>query len=118
MVSCQDDGTVSWLVEVYVQGPIDGCAAPVDVDPSEVLLVGIDEWDGESGTYEIGNGAAVAVYGVEPLTGTFTLEVSAAYEPSAFDYDFTGASADLAGSIHLETCSFVDEMPCAAATTE
>jgi hypothetical protein len=116
MVGCQDDGTVSWLVEVYVQMPIDGCVPPADIDPSTILLIGIDDWDGEAGSFDVG-ADAIASYDVEPLTGTIDLEVAAPYHPSTLEYELTGPRTKLTGSLYLETCSYVDEPPCEAATT-
>jgi epidermal growth factor receptor substrate 15 len=117
MVSCQDDGTIAWLVEVYVLAPIDGCVPPVDVSPNDILLIGIDEWDGEAGTYDVGQGEAIAVMGVETLSGSLTLDVSAPYHPSTLDYDLAGTSSMHTGTLDLAPCSFVEEPPCEAATT-
>jgi len=108
---------IRWLVEVYVLGPIDDCVAPADLDPSDVLVVGIDGWDGEGGTFVLGDGAASATYNVQSLMGTFTLEVSAPYHPSTLTYDFANASAELTGDVSLEPCSHVEAPPCAAGTT-
>jgi hypothetical protein len=115
VVSCQDDGTVAWLVEVHVEGPFEGCSPKVGL--GGILRVGIDEWDGEAGTHVIGESAAVALYGVEALSGTFTLDISSPYHPSDFEYEFTGSSVMLVGAIDLTPCSYVDELPCEASTT-
>ena len=115
-VSCQDDGTIDWFVEVHVEGSFEGCMPPADTLPSEVLLVGIDEWDGEAGAYVLGE-SAVALYGIEPLSGTFTLDVSSPYHPSDFVYDFTGDTESFVGSMDLTPCSYVEEPPCEAGTT-
>lgn len=116
MVGCQDDGTIAWLVEVYVQMPIDGCVPPADIDPSTLLLIGVDDWDGESGSFEVGADAS-ASYDVAPLSGTVDLEVSAQWHPSTLEYDLTSPSTRLVGSVYLETCSYVDEPPCEADTS-
>ena len=114
-MSCGDDGTIDWVVEVHVESSFDGCSP--SPDPSEVLLVGIDGWDGEADTYVIGEGAAVALYGLEPLSGTFTLDISSPYHPSDFTYEFTGDTEMLVGAMDLSPCSYVDELPCEASTT-
>lgn len=116
MVGCQDDGTIAWLVEVYVEMPIDGCVPPPDIDPSSLLVVGVDDWNGEAGSYEVGD-EAMASYELEPLTGSIDLQVSSPWHPSRLDYELAGTTTKLTGSIDLETCSYVDEPPCEADTS-
>ncbi len=116
MVGCQGDGTIAWLVEVYVEMPIDGCVPPADIDPSSLLLIGVDDWDGEDGSFQVGD-EAMASYDIEPLTGNIDLVVSAPWHPSRLDYELDGPTTKLTGSIDLETCSYVDEPPCEADTS-
>jgi hypothetical protein len=116
-VGCQDDGTVAWLAEIYVLEAIDGCVPPFDVDPQEILHIGISDWDGEAGVFTPGSDGSMAMWHTESLSGTVVVEVSAPYYPASIEYDLVGEVDQLTGSIDLEPCSFVDPPPCDTGTT-
>jgi hypothetical protein len=122
MVTCQDDGTVNWLVEVYFEMPPLDCAPPPDVDIDTLLLVAIDEWDGQAGTYAVGpDGPAQAAMGLsppdEPAIGSITLDVSEPYHPILLELDFEQAGVSYQGALELAQCSYVSPMPCDAETS-
>ncbi|HET6582517.1 MAG TPA: hypothetical protein VFG69_03700 [Nannocystaceae bacterium] len=117
MVGCQDDGTIALLVEVSVETTIEDCMPPVGLDPSTLLLVGIEDWDGQSGGYVVDGNVVSATYDLGPFTGTLTVEVSTPYHPSWLEYNLAGDAAVLMGMIDLETCSYVEEPPCEVSTT-
>jgi hypothetical protein len=118
LVGCDDDGTVTWLAEVRLSGTPTDCLPVPGLDPAEVLTIGLSQWDGEGGTHELGTDPnAAAAQGGEVLGGTFTLEVATPYHPQRVEYDLVGASSHHAGSVDLQACSFVTDLPCDAGTT-
>ena len=114
--SCNPDGTADLFVEIY-DFDVEGCVPPADLIVEDVLLVAVDDWDGESGVFEVGvetpRGQALAGRSfTEPgsVTGTVEIEVVAG-EPARLAWDLNIG----AGTTDLRTCGST-QMPCADST--
>jgi hypothetical protein len=107
-VSCADDGGALLFVEVWPSAP-SACVPPPRVE--EVLVLGVDGWNGQPGTFVVGeetpNGLAMASSGTEPVTGTITIEPFV-LTPSVIAWDLSVGS----GRTDLGVCGKLDDFPC------
>lgn len=106
-ITCKEDGMLL-LVEVWPTGT----ACTPDPAATDVLVLGIDAWDGEPHTFQLGqetpHGTAHATLGVPgPLEGTITVEPFAE-APRWISWDLSEA----AGRTDLGLCGHFDDYPC------
>jgi hypothetical protein len=78
--TCEADG-MQLYVELWPSG--EACVGEPDVDPADVLALGISRWDGEPGTYAIGEETVHGIahaggVGYGEIDGTITMEPFAA----------------------------------------
>ena len=110
-VRCDERGT-TFYAEIWPT--VDGaeCAPPPDIS-EELLILGIDGWDGSAGTFIMGEssprGTARGGTGAsaEPVTGTITIEPFPA-TPEVLSWDLSVGS----GRVDLRTCGRFEMFPC------
>lgn len=104
----RDDRGLRLLIEVYRE-PLAECAPPLDVDPNDLVLIGIRAWDGSAGTFPIGvatpHGTAQFAVGTDGASGTVTIEPFAG-RPRVVTYETDRAS----GAIDVSRCGNFDAL--------
>lgn len=110
-IDCGDDPAAPTLfVEIWPEGS--GCLASATL-VEDVLVFGIQRWDGQPGTFTLGvetpHGTARAgmVSQPDPITGTLTVEPYVG-RPSAVAWDLSVG----AGRTDLSVCGHFDDFPC------
>lgn len=112
--ACEDDGTVRFLAEIYLEPVPADCTPSASVDA--LLLIGIDRWDGRPGTFPLGaeTPRGRAQIGLAPPgppetpTGTLVVEAFELGHPRFMSWD-----SDLgSGRIDLGLCGRFDMLPC------
>ncbi len=107
-VACDDEPLL--FIEVW-PAAASACVAPPGLDVDDILVLGIEGWDGEPGTFPIDeetpHGVARAKRGLDALTGTLTVEPYVG-TPSAISWNLSVG----AGRTDLSVCGKLDELPC------
>ncbi|MEM9459127.1 MAG: hypothetical protein AAGF11_33420 [Myxococcota bacterium] len=90
------------------------CIPPVSIDfePWSLVLFHVMPWDGQAGTYVVGDGVAQASIDrieTEPPVGEFSVEVSEPWVPTTLMFTLDGVD----GVLDLSSCQSVsDDVPC------
>ena len=102
---CGEDGATAWI-ELY-PGQADGeCAPPPDISDNFVLIL-LQPWDGQGGTFVIDeDGPSRASIGTqfERPVGEVTIEVSAPWQLSTAIVDLATPTASVSGTVDLSEC--------------
>jgi hypothetical protein len=104
-LQCREDQPGVWI-EVYPGHFDDHCSAPPDVSEDFVLVV-VQPWDGEGGTFIVGaDGPAHAAIGIDlgPTTGEVTLDVSAPFALVSATIDLATPNESISGTVDLSEC--------------
>jgi hypothetical protein len=108
-VRCEDDG-MTFFVEIWPVA-ISACVPPAEVH-HDLLLVGIQRWDGSAGTFELGEetprGRASGGTGLDELRGAITIEPFDDV-PRVLAWDLDGAGE---GRLDLSVCGRFERYPC------
>ncbi|WP_434042910.1 MULTISPECIES: hypothetical protein [Sorangium] len=110
-IECDDESADATLY-VEISPAATGCLPPGDVG-DDVLVFGLQRWDGQPGTFTLGvetpHGMAYAVMGFpdDSLTGTITIEPYVG-TPSAIAWDLSVG----AGRTDLSVCGRFNDFPC------
>lgn len=104
-------------IEIYPGVLDEQCLPAPDIDPSSVVLVLVEPWDGASGTFEVGPDGPARVgigFGSEPPTGTVSLEVVAPWTLASLTIDVSTSESSFEGTADLSLCGPDDPAdPCA-----
>ncbi|WP_437720446.1 hypothetical protein [Sorangium sp. So ce861] len=88
------------------------CAPPPELNPEDVLVMGIGGWDGQPGTFIVGvetpQGTARATMGIDEVEGKITVEPFVG-TPSRLSWDLSVGS----GSTDLAACGRFEVTSCA-----
>ncbi|WP_437821209.1 hypothetical protein [Sorangium sp. So ce1078] len=107
--NCNESGLVLF-VEIWPDA-VSACSAPPNVNPEDVLVMGIAGWDGQPGTFIVGvetpQGTARARIGLDEVEGKITIEPFVG-TPSGLSWDLSVGS----GSTDLATCGHFEVTPC------
>jgi hypothetical protein len=112
--SCEDDGTIRFLAEIYLEPVPSDCTPAPSV--TELLLIGIDRWDGRPGTFQLGaegprGRAQIALTpssDPEAPNGTLVVEPFEGSRPRFMSWTSEIGS----GRVDLGLCGRFDMLPC------
>ena len=112
---CDEELGPGLWVEIYPGLLDEQCAPPPGVDDEFVLLL-LQPWDGQGGTFVIDDDSTSrAAYGMEigPTIGEVTLEVSAPWTPASVTIDLATPRASISGAADLSVCGLTEPAdPC------
>jgi hypothetical protein len=113
---CAEQGPRVYI-EIYPGILDDQCLPAPDVDPSSVVLVLVEAWDGKSGTYEVGPDGPARVglgAGADVPIGTVALDVVAPWTLASLTIDVSTKDQSFAGTADQSMCAPTDPAdPCA-----
>jgi hypothetical protein len=101
---CLQDEPAAWI-EIYPDEDDGSCAASPET--TNVVVIAVQPWDGLGGTFQAGpEGPAYAngTNGLDMLTGSVTIEVSAPWTLDSVTYDLVGDDLMLSGAAELGPC--------------
>lgn len=116
-VACSGDADepLLFIEAISPQYEVEGqCVPPVSIEfePWSLVLFQLMPWDGQAGTYVVGDGVAQASIGglePEPPVGEFSVEVSEPWVPTTLMFTLDGVE----GVLDLSSCLNVsNDVPC------
>ncbi len=113
-VGCEGMNGPSLYVEALAEDiETDGSCAPDVVpalEPWRLIIMNIAPWDGQAGTYVVGDGAVTAGYGGRrPASGELRVEISEPWVPQTLSFTLDGVE----GTLDLTACLYGTDVPCA-----